>query len=45
MDEKRLNPDDIGKLDAKETLAIAGDSGEGAIGENAVEIDQFVNDD
>jgi hypothetical protein len=45
MDEKRLNPNDIGKLDTKETLAITGDTGEETIGENAVEMDQFVNDD
>jgi len=45
MDAKRLNPNDIAKLDAEATIAITGDTGEEAIRENAVEVDRYVNDD
>jgi hypothetical protein len=45
MSEIRLNPADIGKFDAKETLIASADSGEGAIEENAVEMDDLVQDD
>jgi hypothetical protein len=45
MSEIRLNPADIGKFDAKETLIASADSGEGAIGENAVEMDDLGQDD
>jgi hypothetical protein len=45
MSSVRLNPNDIGKFDAKETLATSGDNGEAAIRENAVEMDNFVQED
>jgi hypothetical protein len=41
----RLNPDDIGKFDANETLAASAGNGEAAIRENAVEIDDFAKED
>ena len=45
MSERRLNPADIGTFDAKETLIASADSGEGAIGEHAVQMDDFVKED
>ena len=41
----RLNPADLGTFNAQETLTASADTGEAAIGENAVQIDDLVKDD
>ncbi|CAF1234430.1 unnamed protein product [Adineta ricciae] len=41
----RLNPADLGTFNAQETLTASADTGEAAIGENAVQIDDLVRDD
>ncbi|CAF1467066.1 unnamed protein product [Adineta steineri] len=45
MTAPRINYADIGTFSAEETLIASGDTNEGAIGENAVEIDKFVGDE
>ncbi len=45
MTVARLNPDDIGKFDAMETLTASVNTGEATIRENSVEIDNFAKDD
>ena len=45
MIKPRYNPNEIGKFDVNETLIMSANTGEAAVGENAVEIDDFVNDD
>ncbi len=45
MTAARLNPDDIGKFDAMETLTASVNNGEATIRENSVEIDNFAKDD
>jgi hypothetical protein len=41
----RYNPSEIGTFDVNETLTTSADSGEAGVGENTVEIDNFVKDD
>lgn len=41
----RYNPGEIGTFDVSETLTASANTGEAAVGENAVEIDNFVKDD
>lgn len=41
----RYNPSEIGKFDVNETLVTSANTGEAAVGENTVEIDNFVKDD
>ena len=45
MTATRLNPDDIGQLDTKETLFASKDNDEGTIKENAVQLENFISDD
>lgn len=41
----RYNPSEIGTFDVNETLTTSANSGEANVGENAVQIDDFVKDD
>lgn len=45
MTVARLNPADLGTFNAEETLIASADTGEAAIGENAVQIDDFVKEE
>lgn len=45
MSHVRLNPNDIGKFDAKETLAVSADTGENMIREQAMDTDEFDRED
>ena len=45
MSAVRYNPSDIGTFDVNETLIASANSGEASVGENAVEIDDYVKDD
>ena len=45
MTASRLNPDDIARLDAQETLITSSDNDEGNIRENAVHLENFLSDD
>ncbi len=41
----RYNPSEIGTFDVNDTLTTSANNGEAAVGENTVEIDNFVKDD
>lgn len=41
----RYKPTEIGTFDVNETLTASANTGEGAVGENTVEIDNYVKDD
>lgn len=41
----RYNPNEIGTFDVNETLITSANTGEANVGENTVEIDNFVKDD
>ena len=41
----RYNPTEIGTFDVNETLTTSANNGEGNVGENTVELDNFVKDD
>ncbi len=41
----RYNPSEIGNFDVNETLTTSANSGEANVGENAVQLDDFVKDD
>lgn len=41
----RYNPTEIGTFDVNETLTTSANTGEASVGENTVEIDNFVKDD
>ncbi|CAF1013010.1 unnamed protein product [Rotaria sordida] len=45
MNVEKFNQGDIGKFDAKETLTTSANNDEGAIQENAVEVDNYVRED
>jgi hypothetical protein len=41
----RYKPSEIGTFDVNETLTTSADNGEATVGENTVEIDNYVKDD
>jgi len=41
----RYNPSEIGTFDVNETLTCSANTGEANVGENTVQIDDFVKDD
>jgi hypothetical protein len=41
----RYNPSEIGAFDVNETLTTSANSGEATVGENTVEIDNFIKDE
>lgn len=41
----RYNPSEIGTFDVNETLTTSANNGEANVGENTVELDDFVKDD
>jgi len=45
MTIERFKPNEIGTLDVNETLTTSANTNEATVGENAVEIDNFVKDD
>lgn len=45
MELPRYKPSDIGTFDVNETLTTSANTGEATVGENAVEIDNYVKDD
>lgn len=45
MSSVRLNPNDIGTLDTRETLAVSADNDENTIRESTIDIEAFEKDD
>ena len=41
----RYNPGEIGNFDVNETLTTSANTGEANVGENAVQLDDYVKDD